>query len=150
MKLPIITVLILATLLSGCARVRESRFNPFNWAGSSRQAETVLYTAPTDARGLVAEVTLAKLEPYPGGAILRATGLPPTLGYWQADLVALPMAEEGRLVYEFRIAPPPAPVAAGTPYSRQVTVAVAISTIKLSGVTSIVVQGAGNALSVRR
>jgi len=147
MKLPIIAVLVVATL-GGCAKVRESRFNPFNWT-AQQEAATVLYTPPADARGLVDRVTGLRLEPYPGGAILRATGLPPTQGYWKAELVALPVDEAGKLVYEFRIAPPLAPVPAGTPLARSVNVAVSLSTIKLTGVTSIVVQGNGNAMSLR-
>ena len=46
--------------------------------------------------------------------------------------------------------PPLVPAVAGTPYSRQITVAAAISNIALQGVSTVVVQGAGNALSARR
>ena len=151
MKLPILAVLVLATALGGCARLRELRFNPLNWFGQGRQAAVVdLYVRPDDARPLVAQVTALKVEPYPGGAIVRATGLPPTQGYWDAELVAQPLDDQGRLVFEFRIFPPPAPASAGAPYSRQVTVAAALSTIALQGVTTIVVQGASNAMSAGR
>ena len=151
MKLPILAIVVLATALGGCARMKDSRFNPLNWFGQARPAAvTVLYVRPDDARALVAQVTVLKVEPYPGGAIVRATGVPPTQGYWEAELVAQPLDEQGRLVYEFRVFPPPVPAAAGTPFSRQVTVAAALSNIKLQGVTSIVVQGASNALSARR
>lgn len=151
MKLPIIAVVVLATALGGCARLKESPINPLNWFGQARQAAVAdLYVRPDDARALVAQVTVLKVEPYPGGAIVRATGVPPTQGYWEAELVAQPLDDQGRLVYEFRIFPPPVPATAGTPYSRQVTVAAALSTIKLQGVTSIMVQGAENALSAGR
>ena len=151
MKLPIIAVLVVATALGGCARIAASRFNPLNWFGRAQpEVVTTLYAAPDEKRPLVAEVTLLQVEPYPGGAIVRATGLPPTQGYWSAELVAQPLDATGRLVYDFRIFPPLDPVATGTPYARQINVAAAISTIKLQGVTSIVVQGAGNAMSVRR
>ena len=151
MKLPILAIVVLTTALGGCARMKDSRFNPLNWFGQARPAAvTDLYVRPDDARALVAQVTVLKVEPYPGGAIVRATGVPPTQGYWEAELVAQPLDEQGRLVYEFRVFPPPVPAAAGTPFSRQVTVAAALSNIKLQGVTSIVVQGAGNALSARR
>ena len=87
MKLPIIAVVVLATALGGCARLKESPINPLNWFGQARQAAVAdLYVRPDDARALVA----------------------------------------------------------------QVTVAAALSTIKLQGVTSIVVQGAENALSAGR
>ncbi len=151
MKLPIIAVVVLATALGGCARLKESRVNPFNWFGPGRQAEaSELYLSPEDTRALVAQVTLLKVEPYPGGAIVRATGVPPTQGYWDAELVAQPVDEQGRLVYEFRAFPPPLPAAAGAPFARQITVAATLSNIELQGVTSIVVQGAGNALSASR
>ena len=151
MKLPILAIVVLATALGGCGRLKDSRFNPLNWFGQARPAAvTDLYVRPDDARALVAQVTVLKVEPYPGGAIVRATGVPPTQGYWEAELVAQPLDDQGRLVYEFRVFPPPVPAAAGTPFSRQVTVAAALSSIKLQGVTSIVVQGAGNALSAMR
>ena len=151
MKLPIIAIVVLATALGGCGRMRDSRFNPLNWFGPGRQAVvTDLYVRPDDARALVAEVTVLKVEPYPGGAIVRATGVPPTQGFWEAELVAQPLDDQGRLVFEFRVFPPPEPAAAGTAWSRQVTVAAALSDIKLQGVTAIVVQGASNALSARR
>ena len=151
MRVPILAVLVLATALPGCARLRESRFNPLNWFGPGREAAvTDLYVIPEDTRALVAQVTLLKIEPYPGGAIVRATGVPPTQGYWEAELVAQPLDENGQLVYEFRVFPPLVPAVAGTPYSRQITVAAAISNIALQGVSTVVVQGAGNALSARR
>lgn len=151
MKLPIIAVLVLATALGGCGRFKDSRLNPLNWFGQARQAAVSdLYIRPEDPRALVAQVTALKVEPYPGGAIVRATGVPPSQGYWEAELVAQPLDDKGRLVFEFRVFPPLAPTAAGTPYSRQITVATALSTIKLKGVDSIVVQGANNALTSGR
>ena len=151
MRLPIIAVLVLATLLGGCARLKESRLNPLNWFGQARPATvTTLYVRPEDQRPLVAEVTMLKVEPYPGGALVRATGLPPTQGYWEAELVAQPLDDQGRLVYEFRVFPPPEPLAAGSATSRQITVAAALGTIALQGVKTIVVQGASNALSSAR
>ena len=151
MKLPILAAMVLANALSGCAGIRESRFNPLNWFGRAEAAVvTDLYVRPEDPRPLVAEVTDLKVEPYPGGAIVRATGLPPTQGHWEAELVAQPLDDQGRLVFEFRVYPPLVPAAAGTPWSRQITVAAALSDIALQGVSAIVVQGAGNALSSRR
>lgn len=151
MKLPILAVLILITALPGCARLRDSRFNPLNWFGPGQEAAVAdLYVRPEDPRALVAQVTELRVEPYPGGAIVRATGVPPSQGYWQAELVAQEVDENGRLVYEFRVFPPLEPAAPGTPYSRQITVAASISSVALQGVGTIVVQGAGNALSSGR
>lgn len=151
MRLPILALLIAATVVGGCAAIGQSKLNPFNWFGKARPAPvTTLYTTPGDARALVAQVTTLKIEPYPGGAIVRAVGLPPSQGYWEAELVAQPVDENGRLVYEFRIFPPVTATAVGTPFSRQVVVAAAISDIRLTGVREIVVQGEANALSARR
>ena len=150
MKLPLLTTLILVAALSGCAAIKQSRLNPMNWRGHSHAVGPVtLYTTPTETRALVSQVLTLKVEPFPGGAIVRASGLPPTQGYWDAALVAQPVDDKGRLVFEFRIFPPITPTAPGTPYSRQVTVAASLSDIRLNGVTSIVVQGDSNALSAR-
>ena len=151
MKLPIVAVLAVALGVAGCARVAQSRFNPLNWFGAATPAVVSdLSARAEDPRALVAQVTALKVEPYPGGAIVRATGLPPTQGYWSAELVALPLDENGQLVYEFRVFAPVEPVASGTPYSRQINVATALSTIRLTGVSRVTVQGAGNALTVQR
>ena len=151
MKRALLLILITATLLAGCARIGQSKLNPVNWFGHARPvAPTTLYTAPTDARALVAQVTALKIDPYPGGAIVRATGLPPTQGYWSAELVPRDVDDKGRLVYDFRIFAPTTPAAPGTPFSRRITVAANLSTIKLADVKTIVVQGANNALSARR
>ncbi len=151
MRHSIIAILVLSTVLAGCGRFRDSRLNPFNWF---RPAEAVavgdLYIRPEDPRALVAQVTDLKVEPYPGGAILRATGLPPSQGFWEAELVEQPLDEKGRLVFEFRVFPPLDPQPAGTPRSREIVVAVALSERKLEGVSALVVQGASNALSAGR
>ena len=141
-----VTVLALA----GCG-FGQSRFNPINWFGPPRVGTPVqIYTAPVDPRGLVDTVLTLKVEPYPGGAIVRASGLPPTQGYWDAALVLLPDDGKGHLVYEFRIAPPKTPATSGSQPSREVTVAVNATDFQLQDITAIEVQGAGNALSAHR
>ena len=47
MRLTLSALLISSMALGGCAAVRDSRVNPFNWFGGSR-SEAVA-TAPTDA-----------------------------------------------------------------------------------------------------
>lgn len=142
--------LTLGLALAGCSGFSQSKLNPLNWFKRG-QPETMEFIArPEDPRALVAQVTDLVVEPYPGGAIIRATGLPPSQGWWDAELVKVAVEEEGVLFYEFRIFPPLAPRPAGTPQSREVTVAKAVSDIALRNVAKIVVQGAGNALSSRR
>ena len=54
------------------------------------------------------------------------------------------------LVYDFRVFPPVTDTPQGTPMSREITVGVSISSVKLDPIREIVVQGANNALSSRR
>ena len=140
----------LCLALAGCGAVRESRLNPFNWFKRSEARAAVLVEAPGDARPLVETVLTMTVEPIPGGAIVRATGLPPTQGWWQADLVAVPVDENGTLVYEFRLLPPGDRAATGAPRTREVEVATYISDAKLELIREIVVQGATNARSATR
>ncbi|MDM7930455.1 hypothetical protein [Tabrizicola sp.] len=144
-------IAVLCTALSGCGGMRESRLNPFNWFKKSEPRETiVLPSEQTDPRPLVEAVLTMSVEPMPGGAIVRATGLTPTQGWWSAELVALPLNENGVLVYEFRLLPPITKTDVNTPRSREVEVAIYISDFKLDGVREIVVQGSGNARVSRR
>jgi hypothetical protein len=144
-------IAVLCTALAGCGGLRESRLNPFNWFKKSEPTEIVLVPgAANDGRQLVDAVLTLSVEPIPGGAIVRATGQTPTQGWWSAELVPLPLDENGVLVYEFRLAPPAAVTDVNTPRSREVDVATYISDYKLEAVREIVVQGAGNARVARR
>ena len=91
-----------------------------------------------------------RLESYPGGAIVRATGLPPSQGWWEAELVPQPVDENGTLVLEFHVFPPITATGVVNQQSREITVAYNLSNIKLDGISNIVVQGANNARSSRR
>lgn len=141
-----------AALVASCGRIRESRLNPFNWFGGARRRERVEATPVEagDPRPLVAEVVSLNVDAYGAGAIVRAKGIPPTQGWWDAELVARPVDEKGVLVYDFRVFPPVTATPEGTPMSREITVAVSISTVMLDQISEIVVQGANNALSSRR
>ena len=141
-----------ATLVvASCGRIRESRLNPFNWFGRARQREAVPATeAPADPRLLVAQVVSLSVDPYSTGAIVRAKGIPPSQGWWEAELVARPLDENGVLVYDFRVFPPLIDTPEGTPRSREITVAASLSTVALDPIREIVVQGETNALSSRR
>lgn len=152
MRLPLALALVALTVLGGCAAIRDSRVNPFNWFGTSQRAERQALTnaVRADARPLVAEVVSMVVEPYPGGAIVRATGLPPSQGWWDAELVPRPLDENGVLVFDFRVFPPLDGQPAGQPRTRTVTVGANVTTFRLQSVTEIVVQGSGNARSSRR
>jgi len=150
MKTPIATLLLSALLVTGCA----SKFNPFNWFKRSTN-ETVRQVAPgqvIENRGLVDQVTSLQIEKTNGGAIIHAVGLPPSQGYWDAELVAENGEKpvKGVLTYRFRIDKPYEFKRASTPISREVVVGHFVSNIKLQEVSSIRVLGARNALVSRR
>ncbi len=144
-------IAVLCTALAGCGGLRESRLNPFNWFKKSQPTELVeVPVASADGRQLIDAVLTLSVEPIPGGAIVRATGQTPTQGWWSAELVPLPLNENGVLVYEFRLKPPETVTNVNTPRSREVDVAIYISDFKLEPVREIVVQGATNARVARR
>ncbi len=146
----LLLIMVLATA-AGCGRIAESRLNPFNWFGGDREIQT---TAPevrvaVDPRPLVDQVVSVSIEQAPGGAILRAIGLPPTQGHWGAALVP-DNARPGILVYQFRLVPPPTRTRVSTPQSRQVIVAAFVSDQTLAGIREIQVLGAQSSRAVRR
>ncbi len=144
-------VLGLAAALAGCAGVRQSKLNPFNWFKKSEPRETiVLPDEKTDPRPLVDTVLSMAVEPIPGGAVVRARGVSPTQGWWDAELVPQDLDDKGVLVYEFRLLPPTKRAEVSTQQSREIDVAIYISDVKLENVREIVVQGATNARVSRR
>ena len=144
-------ILAVGLVLTGCAPIAQSKYNPFNWFKTAEStAPTVLYVPAADNRLLVAQVSSLKIEPTADGAILRATGLPPTQGWWKAALVKIDQDDAAKLIYEFRLFPPVTPTPAGGPASREITVATSVSNLQLDGIKTITVQGAANALTSRR
>lgn len=152
---PIAVFLTSAVVLSGCATVSESRLNPFNWFGGSESSEAPT-AAPavefdTDPRPLVEQVTALTIEQTPSGAIIRATGLPPTQGWHTAELVAINDGPvDGVLQYRFRAVAPLDPTPVSTVQSRELRVADAISQVELAATRVVQVIGARNIQSVRR
>jgi len=153
MRKSLLAVMALVLFTSACGGFRQSRFNPLNWFGG---AEPAAAAAPSvvdreDPRALAGQITALKVEPMPGGAIVRATAVMPTQGWWEAELV--PVEKEpvdGRMVYEFRTFPPVTQADISTPQSRSITAAVFLSDIRLSQIASVTVQGATNGLTARR
>ena len=152
----IVTVTLVVTLaVAGCGRIRESRLNPFNWFGGSqsqsqsREQVSALEAGmveKADPRQLVDQVTVMTVNRTPQGAIIQAAGLPPTQGFWDAELVAENGGEpvDGVLTYRFVVAEPQMPRRVSTPQSREVTAAAFITNMKLAEVSKIVIQGLGN------
>lgn len=150
MNKTLVTALCATLALGACSSIGQSRLNPFNWFGRSEETRVVAPLAESaDQRALVAQVTDLTLEKMPGGVIVRATGLPPTQGYWQAELVARPI-EDGKITYDFRVFPPITPQPSSTTQSREVIVGAFLSNIKLGTIRQITVQGANNARTTSR
>lgn len=145
------TVLVSLIALSACAGIRKSKINPFNWFGRSQETAQVAIPAEAEDQRLLVDTVLdMKVEQFHGGAIVHAMGLPPTQGYWDAELVPLPRDDSGKLVLEFRIFPPITKAGVVNQQSREVSVGLRLSNIKLDGITQIVVQGANNARASNR
>lgn len=143
----IVILSVVAISLAGCA----TRLNPFNWFGGDREERVSVeeVVEVLDNRQLAGEVLSLQADALPGGAIINAIGLPPTQGYWEADLVET-SREGGTLTMEFRIFPPLTQAAAGTQRSREVLAGRFMSTQDLDGIRTIVVQGQNNRRSIRR
>ncbi len=159
-KLPLI--LGMALVLAGCARLAESRLNPFNWFGPSTSVAVMTpggelrplvpeggQRITLDNRGLVAEVTGLVIDRSPDGALVRATGLAAGPGPYNAQLVRTGL-EEGVLTLEFRVAMPERPVTGAAPAQQVVTVATRITNAELASIRTVRVVGQGNIRTVSR
>ncbi len=144
MKRALILVTVVGLTLAGCGK---SNLNPLHWFSKARKGTQVqAYTPPVDPRGLIDQVVSLQIEPIRTGVLVRATGVPPTQGFWDAALVALPNDGSGKLVFEFRIFPPTVAASAGSQPSREITAVASVTKFNLDGITSIEVKGGQNAL----
>jgi len=147
-------VMVVASfVLSGCG---DSGLNPFGWFGGQDEnvetlAEVELVTIE-DPRPLIPRVTSLRIDRTPGGAIIRATGLPDQQGWHHAALVIRDdgVPQNGILTFDFRAVPPPTTTRSSTVQSREVTVARTISSIALQNVRTIRVVSASNVMTARR
>lgn len=152
MSRSLLAALSLVLVLSACATVRDSRINPFNWFGKDT-AETVTVDGETlivDGRRLAASITSLKIDAFPGGAIIRTIGLPPTQGFWDAELIEIDSENPSEVFYEFRMSPPIGPRRASTQRSREIIAGATLSRARLEDVRTITVIGAQNRRTVRR
>ena len=146
---PTAVLLLMSLAACGGGSWKNSSMNPSNWFGG-RQPDAVVPVAtalPADPRPFVDRVLTMSIDTFPGGAIVRATGLPPTQGYWNAELVALPLDEKGLQVLEFHIVAPTDPAAVINQQSREVTVAYDFTARQLAEISRIEVRAAKNSLS---
>lgn len=151
MTRPVTAALVAVLVLSACGAARESRLNPFNWFGRSERVETLTPVVEArDPRLLAADIADLRIEPYSGGAIVRATGVMESQGWWRADLVEVPGDDPSHLVLDFRVLPPLSQTAVGTVQSREVTAATTISARRLEDISRVTVQGARSARTTGR
>lgn len=152
MRKGVLATMAAVMFVSGCATVRESRVNPLNWFGRSEAAAPVAGQprAKVDDRLQIAEVTALSLEQTNSGAILKVTGLPPTQGWYKAELVAEPTETEGEVVYRFYIEKPEGTERVGSPHSREITAALFLNEFRLAEISTITVTGMTNSRSIRR
>ena len=151
----LLAALSMALALTACGPVRDSRLNPMNWF-SRTSTETLVpsdgWSTETDRRALVPVVTEMEVTQTTGGALLTASGVTATQGWWDVELRPVNRGRpvEGALIYEFVVAAPRSQTPASTQASRTVTAAVKISQPRLAGVRRVVVRGAENQRSVNR
>lgn len=152
MRKGVLATMAAVMVVSGCATVRESRVNPLNWFGRSEAAAPVAGQsgAKVDDRLQIAEITELSLEQTNAGAILKVTGLPPTQGWYKAQLVLEPIQTEGELVYRFYLEKPAEAERVGTPHSRKITAALFLNEFRLAEISTITVTGMTNSRSIRR
>ena len=153
------TLAVLGTALALTACSNGVNLNPLTWFSAISNDPGLVAIEPEggwpdaqDGRIAVSQVTSLKIEHTTAGAIVHATGIPPRLGYWDAELVPENNGEpdKGVMTYVFRIAEPRWNQGNGTPYSRSVEVAAFLSNVELKNVRSIRVMGENNGLTARR
>ena len=128
----------------------ESRFNPLNWFDGQREerirVDPEAAVEDPDGRQLVSEISQLSVESTTSGAIVRATGITPSLGYHSADLVLVERTDTS-IVFEFRAQPPRA--AAGQAL-QEIVAGVSLTNGELAGLRSITVIAQQNRRSVTR
>ena len=149
MRTPILALTVSAIALAGCG---ESRLNPFNWFKKTEEEVVVVQPSEFSAEDLVEQVVDLQISKTATGAIIYATGLPPTQGYWGAELIAMNDAQpvDGVITYRFEAIEPVGFERVVNQRSREVLAASNLSNADLEGVTAIRVISATNALIKRR
>ncbi|GGA97143.1 hypothetical protein [Allosediminivita pacifica] len=164
-------LVVSALVLSGCATVRDSRVNPFNWFGGGSGGGRVVQSADAAANPLipqrrnsvlrndapevypgrpVGQIAELSFEPRPGGAILRVTGVADTPNVFDVRLTRAEAAEEpGTVTFTLEAVQAQGPAGA-TVAARSVTAAAWLADQELAGVSEIRVQGARNVQVARR
>ncbi|MEO3414077.1 hypothetical protein AAFO92_05410 [Roseovarius sp. CAU 1744] len=165
-----VTVLVISSMvLSGCARLRDSRLNPGNWFGGGspqpvaaepgqanplipretrirRRDRREIYTGtPVD------QITGVSIEPTTAGAIIRVTGVSLQQGAYDVRLISDTNGEPVNGVLTLRLmAVQPRDTPQGNPRQRSVQAGRFVSNNDLAIASTIRVIGARNERSARR
>ncbi|MBA98951.1 hypothetical protein [Sulfitobacter sp.] len=168
------SALLLSTLvLTGCATVRDSRVNPFNWFGKARSAPIAqssaqanplipqtssIFSRKRNSNAVyngrpVDQITDLTIERVPGGILLRATGLAARQGLYDVQLVPQNKDElpvDGVLTYRLEGVEPASQTPIGAAATREVIVARTLTDQQLAEVHTIRIEGQRNALTSSR
>jgi hypothetical protein len=165
MRASVTGLLAVTLMVAGCATIRDSRINPFNWFGPSRavavtesevnpliprrsafaRPEQVYQGQPID------RITDLTIEPLPGGAVLRASGVAARQGPYAVQLTPVEEASTDELlVFTFDRILPRRNTPVGPEQTRVAEVATHLSDLDLQGVRVIRVVAARNARELRR
>ena len=171
MRITIGALMISTLVLSSCGGWRDSRVNPTNWFGKSRETtntvdenlnplipqeeeKTNLLGRKDDKaedRSLpIAVIKDMRIERTSVGAILTVEGEAARNGAFDANLVPADPQEPGQLEYTFRVTYPKKATYQGTVATRTIRAAVSLSNQDLAGVRVLRVVGKENARETRR
>ncbi|WP_417525750.1 hypothetical protein [Marinovum sp.] len=168
MRKLVLASLVVTTSLAGCATVRESRVNPFNWFGRSQSVEvspgesevnTLIperraffgkRDAPPYAGELVEQVTELHVRRVGGGALIEVSGVLTSIEGFDVRLIPVEDGDAGTLSYEFRAVQPQYGTGVGNAHARAVTAAVKLTDQELAGVQTIRVLARNNIRSAQR
>lgn len=171
MRKPVYLFLATSLFLVGCGGWSDSRVNPRNWFGESRNVavqnseatgevnplippkKATARSEEPDRHVLVTTVTALQIEPTLSGAIIRATGLVARQGAYEIELRPVnedDTPEDGVLAYTFYVRYPNGPTPVGPEKARLVEVAHSLTRQELAQVRTVRVTGATNSRESRR
>ncbi len=173
MRISLMVFLMASLLLASCGGWSESRSNPRNWFGKSREVpiqeaqinteaanplipqKSAISKRPekADTSVAIASISELRVERTPTGAIILATGIASRQGAYDAELRLEPVEEDDSsttLTYTFRVVYPDYLTTSGSAHSRTIHVARSLTTQDLSGTSLIRVRAEQNTLETRR
>ena len=170
MRRPLVALLVLSMTLSACGAIRESRMNPFNWFGSSREVPAGVDPASTGAANPLIpqrrtnmfrrdetiylgqkldQVTELRIERVADGAIIRVDGIAQRADAYDIRLVPVPTERPDELHFELQ-GEFPELTQSTIRLPRPVVVATHLTDQDLAGIRRIRVSAARNARESRR